>query len=204
MTEDNHIKPNKYQNGKIYTIRSNDADDLYIGSTTQSLSKRFNDHKRDATCETRMNYPLYRKMNEVGIDKFYIELYENYPCQNIEELRKREGELIRQMGTLNKQVAGRSKKEWTNENQDKVKEYKQRHKEGNEERIKEQSKGWYEENKEHKAEYDKEYRCKNKQKIKENKCMKVECSCGALVSKTNLRRHQKSGVCNTIRRNEIN
>jgi hypothetical protein len=31
---------NKYQHGKIYTIRSFQTDKFYIGSTTQPLSKR--------------------------------------------------------------------------------------------------------------------------------------------------------------------
>ena len=35
-----------YQNGKIYAIRSHQTTDIYIGSTTQSLSVRFGEHKR--------------------------------------------------------------------------------------------------------------------------------------------------------------
>ena len=30
-------------------------------------------------------------MNELGIDNFYIELVEELSCENIEQLRKREG-----------------------------------------------------------------------------------------------------------------
>ena len=36
-----------YQNGKIYTIRSHQTDEIYIGSTANCLSKRLNDHKAD-------------------------------------------------------------------------------------------------------------------------------------------------------------
>ncbi len=35
-------------------------------------------------------------MRELGIELFYIELYENYICENIEQLLKKEGEIIRQ------------------------------------------------------------------------------------------------------------
>ena len=35
-----------YQNGKIYVLRSHKTDDIYIGSTTQSLYKRFYEHKK--------------------------------------------------------------------------------------------------------------------------------------------------------------
>ena len=38
---------NKYKNGKIYTIRFNDDNNLtYVGSTIQSLYQRFADHKK--------------------------------------------------------------------------------------------------------------------------------------------------------------
>ena len=48
-------------------------------------------------------------MVDVGLDKFYIELVENCSCENKEELRTREGFFIREMGTLNSCIAGRSK-----------------------------------------------------------------------------------------------
>ena len=63
-------------------------------------------------------------MNEVGIDQCYIELIENHPCANKGELRKREGHFIREMGTLNSSVAGRTDKMWHQEFKDtKIKEY---------------------------------------------------------------------------------
>ena len=34
-----------YQNGKIYKIHSYQTDDIYIGSTTNTLSRRFSEHK---------------------------------------------------------------------------------------------------------------------------------------------------------------
>jgi hypothetical protein len=68
-------------------------------------------------------------MREFSLDNFYIELYENFECNNIEELKTREGEIIRQIGTLNKSIAGRTQKEWGQENQDKIKEYCQNNKE---------------------------------------------------------------------------
>jgi hypothetical protein len=36
---------NKYENGKIYTIRSPHTDKYYIGSTIASLKKHFYQHK---------------------------------------------------------------------------------------------------------------------------------------------------------------
>ena len=37
---------NKYKNGKIYSIKCNITDNIYIGSTIQTLIKRLNDHKQ--------------------------------------------------------------------------------------------------------------------------------------------------------------
>ncbi len=47
-------------------------------------------------------------MNEIGFDRFRIQLIEDYPCSDKYELRQREGYWIRQMGTLNMKVAGRT------------------------------------------------------------------------------------------------
>ena len=99
-----------YKNGKIYCIRNNITDDIYIGSTTQPLCKRMAWHRQDAKKEIKMNYMLYSKFNEIGIENFYIELIEDCPCEALEQLRKREGHYIRKMATLNHHIAGRTEK----------------------------------------------------------------------------------------------
>ena len=65
-------------------------------------------------------------MNELGVDNFYIELIENFPCENVELLRKREGELIRELGTLNSRIERRTSKEWREENKDIRKEKREK------------------------------------------------------------------------------
>ncbi len=50
---------NKYKNGKIYTIRyKNDDNLIYIGSTIQPLYKRFADHKLNANYEKHKSYNM--------------------------------------------------------------------------------------------------------------------------------------------------
>ena len=88
--------PVDYQNGKIYLIRSKESNDaVYVGSTVQKLCVRWAGHKR--SCKNTPQRRIYKYMNENGgADKFYIEHYENYPCNSKEELEKREYEVMRE------------------------------------------------------------------------------------------------------------
>ena len=62
-----------------------------------------------------------------------LELYENYPCNNKKELERREGEIIRQFkadinyNVINKAIAGRTHKEYTEDNKDKILEQKKQY-----------------------------------------------------------------------------
>ena len=51
-------------------------------------------------------------------DNSYVELCENFPCYSKEQLNKREGEVIREIGKINKQIAGRTHKEWYEDNKE--------------------------------------------------------------------------------------
>ena len=89
-----------YKNGTIYKIINSITDDVYVGSTTQPLSKRIALHRNNIK-GYKKDRALYSKMNELGVDNFYIELIEECPCDNKEQLRAKEGHFIRQLGTLN-------------------------------------------------------------------------------------------------------
>src|SRR5574343_1118606 len=80
-------KAKDYSKGKIYVLKNTENSLLYVGSTTTYLSCRMNVHKADAT---KSNSKLYANMREIGIDKFYIELLEDFPCDSYEELTARE------------------------------------------------------------------------------------------------------------------
>ena len=98
MSDDN----NKFKNGKIYTIRNRNDDTLiYVGSTVQPLYKRFSKHKSDSKNPYCANTLLYKKISETDINDWYIELYEDVPCDRKEQLTRREGQVIREIGTLN-------------------------------------------------------------------------------------------------------
>jgi hypothetical protein len=79
-----------YQNAKIYKLWSPEGDDIYIGSTTQSLAVRKAGHKYGGNNKKCSSKILFEKYNDVR-----IELLECCPCDNKEELTKQEGEYIR-------------------------------------------------------------------------------------------------------------
>ena len=99
-----------YKNGKIYCIRNNINDYIYVGSTIQPLSKRMSVHRAHAVRAEKQHRPLYTQMNDLGFDAFYIKLIEECPCDNLEQLLRTEGTYIRQMATLNIIVSGQTKK----------------------------------------------------------------------------------------------
>ena len=115
-----------YKNGKIYQILNNVNDDVYVGSTTQPLCKRLYKHKADTKVR---DCNIHKLIRELGEDKFYIELIESYPCNNREELRAREGYYIRERGSLNKAIAGRTRQEWVEDNKEYDKQYHDKNKE---------------------------------------------------------------------------
>ena len=88
-----YYKMVNYQNGKIYAIRSFATDKYYIGSTCNPLHKRLYQHKSDKNSAKNR----YRTSFEiVKYDDCYIELLEEFSCENKNQLQKREGELIRE------------------------------------------------------------------------------------------------------------
>ena len=128
-----------YQNGKIYTIRCRTDDTLiYVGSTTEKrLSARWGKHKAS---KRNSMYQYIQNHFHGDWSNWYIELYENYPCENIEELNRREGEIQREIATINKCIAGRTKQEYYYENKDQILEKMKNYQLLNKEQIRENSK----------------------------------------------------------------
>jgi predicted ATP-grasp superfamily ATP-dependent carboligase len=168
---------NKYQRGKIYTVRCLYDDKLiYVGSTTQKyLSVRMAKH--------RYYNQLCSLTQYVNGDwkNWYIELYEDYPCNSKQELEKREGEIIRQIGTINKRIEGRTAKERTEANKEQIAEYIKQYHQDNKEKISKKNKEYYQNNKEIIVE-------KFKQK---GTCQ----NCGSIVRKGDIAKHKRTKKC---------
>jgi hypothetical protein len=107
-----------YKNGKIYTIRSYQTDDIYIGSTLQTLTKRLSKHKDSFKNWKNGKYHYVSSFELIKYDDVYIELIELFPCSSKMELNRREGELIRSMDCVNKRIEGRTKQEYYEDNKE--------------------------------------------------------------------------------------
>ena len=162
-----------FKRGKIYKLWCHEINDIYIGSTTQSLSQRLSGHKL-LDCSSKI---LFEKSNNVK-----IELIESYPCKNKMELNRKENEYIRKNDCINKLIANQKQKDYN-------KKYYEDHKEKVLEKIKE----FNIKNKNEIAEKKKEYYEKNKVEIEEKKKEKFTCElCNCKVSKNNIMAHFKS------------
>ena len=155
-----------YKNGKIYTIRSHSTNKYYIGSSANTLTKRFNNHKD--MYSYWINDNNYRYVSSYEIFKLgdaYIELLENYPCNDKNELRKREGELIRQYKNelVNMVIDGRTYKEWKEDNKEHLKEYEKNR-----------------------------YNNINRIELREKFKQKIKCECNAVISLIHKPRHIKT------------
>jgi hypothetical protein len=60
---------------------------VYVGSTTQKLTKRMYEHRHKSKSKWA---PFHKYINEQGIDNFKIVLVEPYPCRGKAELNMRE------------------------------------------------------------------------------------------------------------------
>jgi hypothetical protein len=81
-----------YANGKIYKLINSVDSQIYIGSTTQTLSKRKGGHKVSA--RKSVNQRVYAHLNSVGWDNVRIVLIEDVVCERKEQLCMREQHYI--------------------------------------------------------------------------------------------------------------
>jgi len=115
--------PSNFKNAKIYCIKSYNTDKIYIGSTCRSLSQRFSEHKshyKSGKLKSNSKYIF-------DYDNAYIELIKETPCNNLMELRKYEHYYIRKMECVNKNIPGRTRKQYKIDNEDKIKQYQKQY-----------------------------------------------------------------------------
>jgi len=123
-----------YQNAKIYKLWSPSKNLVYYGSTTQTLTERLSKHLHNYKNNKNIASELVLKCPD-----YKIELLEHYPCNNRQELCKKEGEYIKANECVNIHIAGRTMKEYYQDNIEKYKQYNK----NNKERIKQYYKEYH-------------------------------------------------------------
>lgn len=167
---------NKYENACIYKISCKDESikDCYIGSTINFNNRLYN-HKSACHSENKKQLKLYTFINSNGgWFNFNKEIIESYPCSCKKELERREGYYIRLLNpTLNCHIAGRTDKQYYEDNKQLIKLTK---------------KQYYEDNKDKLNAYKKEWWRKNKEYYKQT----YNCGCGSTITTHSKTRHMKS------------
>lgn len=164
-----------YANAKIYRLVATGTLDVYIGSTCGNLNQRLWHHNYSASNEKQRktsSCKLYEDGRTVA-----IELVENFPCANNEELKLRERYWIENTpNCINTNVPGRTWKERWAANPT----YAERHKEYMKEPAQVQKR--------------KELRATDEWKAKEKarRAEEYTCECGAVVTVHSKGKHLKS------------
>ena len=168
--------------GYIYSIKSPNTDEIYIGSTEKDLPTRFYFHKWDY--ENRKGFTTSSKILEYG--DAYIELIEEMDFDDVKELGIKEGEYQSNMKCVNKQIECNDKKKYATEYYSK-----------NREKRLLAYKEWCKNNMDKRRITNR--KCREKHKDKRNKELKeryannrVDCYCGGSYSKYSKERHFKT------------
>jgi hypothetical protein len=137
-----------YQTSKIYRIVCNETGEQYIGSTTQTLAQRLAQHKcKTSNCKSKK---IIERMN------YEIVLIEEYPCENKEQLGRRERYFIETMDCVNKYIPTRTTREWRKANPERALEVRKWQK-ANPDKYAESQRKWKKANREKVVEYQRRY-----------------------------------------------
>jgi hypothetical protein len=114
-----------YQNGKIYMIMTENSNDIYIGSTVQTLKLRLHQHE----CKYRKG--VYRSSQEILKQGNYkIVLIKDFACNSLIELETEETKFQKDFVCVNKKFARvtEEEKQQRKELREMIKEEKQQRK----------------------------------------------------------------------------
>ena len=180
--------------GIIYKLHSKDntITEYYIGSTI-NLNNRIISHK---TCchnvnSNSYNKKVYKFIRENGNwNNWTFEILDEVDIETKQELQQNyEKEYILNLKPkLNVVGMGRTKKQWNEDNKEKIDIQKKQWNEKNIDKIKQ----YYLDNKERIALRHKQYRLDNKEQLALRDKKKNECECGGKYTRTNKLQHNKS------------
>lgn len=147
----------------IYSITSDKGDKVYIGRTSKKLYDRKSghhyDYRNNQYCSSSILFDDY------GFDNCVFTALEE--CAKEQGAERERYYIQNTPNVVNKQLPGRTREEWFEENKEQLKERKKVYTEANKEHKKETDKAYKEANKERIRKEQKEYREANKERIRE-------------------------------------
>ena len=163
---------------KIYEIRCNETDEVYIGKTIRTLRERLYDHKHLLDCSSKQIILrgdfVMSQINECDTEEESIEIEARY-IRNTDNC-------------VNIHIPGRTLKEWWENNKDEIKIKQKEYYEAHKDEILEYAKEYREKNRE----YFIEYREAHKDKIKKKRKEKYTCDCGSTLTVGSKSKHEKT------------
>lgn len=163
-----------YKNGKIYKIITSESNEIYIGSTFDTITNRFKGHKRqykfwkNGKGGKQLSFDIFEKY---GLEKCKIMLIKEYSVVDKRHLEVYESLWIRKLNSINKlsPVGGMLEKQRNKQyrivNKDELKLKKQIYYENNKDEINKKRKPYFKEYRENNKEKAKEWREKNKETL---------------------------------------
>jgi hypothetical protein len=159
--------------GRIYTLRSHQTTDIYIGSTTQTLSQRMTDHRKNYKSYLNGTFAYITSYEILQYEDAYIELLFEGEFESKYALKQKEGKYQREMDCVNKHIAGRTKQEYEEEHKEQKKESGKRYRNKHQYSIK-------------------QYFIKNKETISKQRSTKIKCECGSTICKGDILKHKQT------------
>lgn len=104
-----------YSKAVIYFVKCSETNKIYIGSTTRPLCFRIGHHRSKHNTTSTKNF-----INPT------IHLLEKYPCENREQLLKKERFFVESLPCVNKNIPGRTAAEWQSSNKGMVQDYRKK------------------------------------------------------------------------------
>tara|TARA_R110002153_G_scaffold23946_1_gene76886 strand:+ start:351 stop:857 length:507 start_codon:yes stop_codon:yes gene_type:complete len=158
-----------FSKGKIYKVINKKNNMIYIGSTVQTIEKRWcihKNHHKTKNCKT------YEKWGD--FEDCEIALIKNFPCNSKKELLKEEREHIERVTCVNKATPGGTPKDYYIKNKEEINKSHKNWNSKNKEHIKQYNKKYEVENKEKIAKIRKAYQLKNKDVLNEKRRLKYQ------------------------------
>jgi len=194
--------PIDYAKTIIYKlVHKDDLNDenIYTGHTTDFICRK-NLHKSDCTNPNSKSYneKKYKYIRENGgWDEWLMIEIEKYPCKDKPEAVARERVIQAEMkAKLNDNVPGRTKKEWQQDNRDKISKKAKQYYQDNRESILERVSNYVQDNRDKVLENKKQYYQDNREKLLEKQKQKITCDhCGSIVRKGDIAKHKRTQKC---------